>query len=628
MPPHRTAPTPPHRARARRGPLVSVLALSTVAATLAGCGSSPSTGASIDPARAVPASAVVYATADVRPEGSLKRDALAAGHTLSQEANPYLRLIQALQTPGSPPLDFKRDLSPWLGTQAGVFLTSLDGSAQLQTLLTQGLLGGSSSSAPTWPFGAHGLQGALVLDTRDAARARAFLSAQAAHAGAHNATYRGVAYQATSGGVALGIVEQLVVIGSDSGLRGVIDTTLGAPALAHASGYEKLLSAAPANPLAHVYAHPGTNPGSSTSASASASGAQGTSGTAGGASAAGGTSGAASRGTGAGKAQGLGALLALLAGGREVNLSLTPTATSVALDVDTVRPGSGSPGSGAPGSRASDAGLLGSPAGAKALGELPGDSWLALGLGDAGATLGQDVEGLSVLGSLGAPSTSEGSNPGPVSVNGLLEGFLKPLNALTSGAQAQHDFLSWMGSGGIFASGSGLLELKGGVVITSKNPALSRVAVAKLGALLRQSGGSVQSVSVPGTDAAITARVSGLPVVLYVADGKAANGQVKFVMGLGEASILAALNPSSVLASASSTHGASSALGEGIQPSLMVEFATLLGLLEGVGLSQDPTISKFVPLLHSVTTLAGGGKSLGGGVQRLHLVLGLQQSGG
>ena len=45
-----------------------------------------------------------------------------------------------------------------------------------------------------------------------------------------------------------------------------------------------------------------------------------------------------------------------------------------------------------------------------------------------------------------------------------------------------------MGSAGIFASGTGLLELKGGVVIASKNPALSRAAVAKLAARAAQVG--------------------------------------------------------------------------------------------------------------------------------------------
>ena len=60
---------------------------------------------------------------------------------------------------------------------------------------------------------------------------------------------------------------------------------------------------------------------------------------------------------------------------------------------------------------------------------------------------------------------------------------------------------------------------------------------------------------------------------------------------------------------------------------MIVEFAPLLTLLEGVGLSEDPSISHVLPYVRSLTTLVGGGKSLGGGIERFRLVAGLQQSG-
>jgi hypothetical protein len=165
------------------------------------------------------------------------------------------------------------------------------------------------------------------------------------------------------------------------------------------------------------------------------------------------------------------------------------------------------------------------------------------------------------------------------------------------------------------------------VVIESRNAAASHAAVSKLAAKLRQGGGSIQSVSIPGTDAAVAARLSGLPVVLDIANGRDASGNSKFVVGIGEASVEAALHPSSTLSSSASRATAAAALGEGIEPSAMVDFPTLLGLLEGVGLSEDPTIAPFVPYLRSLTTLAGGGKSLGGGIQRFRLAVGLQPSG-
>ena len=57
---------------------------------------------------------------------------------------------------------------------------------------------------------------------------------------------------------------------------------------------------------------------------------------------------------------------------------------------------------------------------------------------------------------------------------------------------------------------------------------------------------------------------------------------------------------------------------------MILDVPTLLSLLEGVGLTEAPSISKFIPYLRSVTTLAGAGHSLGNEVERFKLVLGLQ----
>jgi hypothetical protein len=599
---HDTSPRPSSTARARRA-LACVIVLATLAGLPAGCGSSHGSGTSADPAGAVPGSAPLYVGAIVRPDGTLKTASLAAGRSITHQANPYLNLVGLLQTPGSPPLAFGRDVAPWLGARAGIFLDSLGSVdqakiAQLLTLVQQRLLGGSSS-AGGFPFGVQGVQGAIVLDTRDVARARSFLDSQAARAGAHPLAYRGVAYQATAGGVAFGVVARFAVIGSETGLRSVIDTTSGGSPLVHTAGYATLLGSSPSGALAHIYAKPGTpraigrrSPGGS-------------------APGAGGAGGAAV----SGEPPGLARLLRALAGSREVNVSLVPGSSSVALDADSLASGPGT----TPG------GLISSLAeGSRALGELPGDSWLALGLGNVGATLGEDVQGLRSLISL-ASSTPEAPSSATLSVKGLLDSFLTPLLALGANtAEARRDFQDWMGSAGIFAGGSGLLELKGGVVITSKNATLSRAAVAKLGDMLRKTGATLTPTSIPGTEASVSAGLPGLPVALAIAAGRDASGQSKFVIGLGEASVTTALNPPRALSSAASYAAASSALGEGLKPSLILETPTLLSLLEGVGLTQDPSISKLVPYARSLSTISGGGKSLGAGVERFRLVLALQ----
>jgi hypothetical protein len=571
--------------------LTAALMPAVIASLLAGCGSSHSSGTVADPASAVPAAAPLYAGAIVRPGEPLKGAARSAGSALTHQADPYLKLLGALQTPGSGTLDYKTEVAPWLGEQAGIFLAAVDASAEarlgrLLSLLVQGQSGGSSGPS-AFPFAARGAQGAIVLDTSDVAKARSFLEAQARRAGSHAASYRGVSYLLTAGGTAFGIVDRFAVIGSESGLRGVVDTTLGAPSLERSAAYAKLLGSAPHGVLAHLYA----NSGSLLSATRGA------------------------------RANGLSAVLAPLTGAGPVNVSLIPSSSSFALDADALPPST-------PGAHG---GLFATSAeGAQAFGELPGDSWLGVGVGDAGATLPSVVGSVQALvsfvGSL-ASGSAEAQRSSGLSTGGLLKGLLLPLSALTSSSEAARSFHLWAGTAGLFASGNGLLELKGASVINSKSPALSRAAVAQLGAALRTSGASVQATSIAGTDAAVSAKVTGLPVVLDIANGRAANGQTKFVIGLGEASVTAVLSPSSALSGAASTAAAASTLGEGIQPSVLVDFPTLLTLLEGVGLNEDPTISALLPYLRSLTTLSGGGKPLGNGIERFRLVLGLRPGG-
>jgi Protein of unknown function (DUF3352) len=589
-----------------------VAALVALAATLAGCGSSPSTGTSADPASVVPASAPVYIGAVVRPDGSLRSDALTAGRKLSGQRNPYARLLGLLQTPGSPPLSYSRDVAPWLGPNAGLFFTSLGSPSALAGVLGQGLTGGS----PRWPF-SKGLlgaaKGAIVLDTSDLAAAEAFVANAAAHAHAHERSYRGVSYEATAGGDAFATVNRFVVLGTEAGVRGVIDTAHGGPSLKGEAAYAQLQSLAPAGALGHLYVNPATPSVSKRAAGAlgAAAGAQG--------------------------AQGAQALVSALSEGRPLNVSLVPSPGSIALDVDAGSP-AGAGGTGKTTAAQSGGLLAAAAAGSRALSELPGESWLASGFGNsAGATLGGGLRGIQTLLTLVSALSSSGAGAGvlapssqeALSVGGLLKGLLTPLSLLGANTpQARHDFRSWMGDAGVFASGPSVLELKGGVVIDSTDPRASRAAVAKLGAVLRRAGATTAPTRVPGTEAALEAKVAGLPLTLVIANGRSAGGQTKFVLGLGAPSIQAALDPSSTMASSSAYSAAKSTLGEGIAPSIIVEFPTLIGLLESVGLGEDPTISPLLPYLRAAGTLAGGGKSLGGGAQRLRLVLTLQPSAG
>lgn len=541
---------------------LAALAAAVLALSLAACGSGASSGTKADPATVVPARAPLFAAAVVRPTGSLSDAAKKAGKALTHRADPYLALVSLLQTPGSPALDYKRDVAPWLGPQAGAFVTSLRAAAPLVAILQQGLLGAGARPIP-FPFASGGAQGALVLDTSDAAKARAFLSRQAQRAGAHTTSFDGVAYQVDGAGVAFGLVRRFVVIGSESALHAVVEAAAGGSSLARTSGYSKLLAQAPSGVLAHVYSNPTEQPA------------------------------------------GAAGLISLLTGPRQANVSLVPSTNSLALDVDALPSGT-------------QAGLLTpSGEGARALSRLPGESWLAIGLPKPGKSLAGNVAALRALGALLVPSEQAPTAPGGVlEVGSLLGALTKPLDALAAGVG---DAQAWMGPVGIFATGTGLLEIRGAVVIDSTRPALSRAAVSQLAAKL---GGATRKLSIPGTDAAEGVRLNGLPLEMVIADGRSSSGQTELVLGLGEPSIGAALSPSSTLESSASHSAASSTLG--LQPSLIFEVPTLLGLLESLNLTESPSIAPVVPYLRSMTTLSGGGEDLPGGAQRFRLVLGLR----
>ena len=539
------------RPRSRSLRTALALALTGAAVAAGGCGSSSSTGSGGDPTSVIPASAPVYVGVTVRPGGSLHDNTVAAARRLTHLQDPFGRLIAALEQGSHPRVDYQRDIKPWLGGRVAAFFTSLSSAGKTQGggsgLVQRGLAAGSS-------FASGGSQGAIVAATTDPGAARSFLAKQSSARGAHTATYRGVKYQLLADGTAEGVVDSFLVAGSRSGFQSVVDTAQGGPPLTRAPAFQATSQTSP-DVLAQAYVNVNQ------------------------------------------------LLDSVAAGGRSsqslllarqffaalhlstVNLALTvPDSHSIALEART--PSSGAQASGA-------------QSGADVLAGLPGDSWLAAGVGNLGGTLSGLVNGLSNLGSLGG-----------VKVGGLVS----QLNH-QAGLNVQRDLLSWMGGAGVFVRGSSLLDLGVGVVIQSKDAARSKAAVAKLGRALRRGGDSVQPLTLPGTDAAIAVHGKSSPFTFDIVDGGG-----KFVIGLGNSAVNAALAPSSTLAGTSSYAAAKAALGDGIRPSLMVSFPSLLGLVEGVGAGSSAGVSAAKPYLQTLNMLIAGGQTAGS-VHRSRIVL-------
>jgi len=366
---------------------------------LAGCGSSGSTGApEPDPASVAPATAPLYVSAVVSPKGSLATDATSDARELTHLSNPFGSLLSTLEGEGKIRFSWS-EVKPWVGQRAGLVVTSIGGSRATVAALEKDVSSGLGT-AVKGTLGKSDIQAALILDAKDIANARSFVSTLGSHAGAHTSSYDGISYQVDSAGEAAATVGHFAVIGSETALKEVLATSAGGASLLHAPSYVKLTANVDPGSLANIYISPAALLGSI-------------------------------HAPGKESAQGLSALRQLIANSQALYLSLIPSSNSIALDIDTL-----------PGTHASGGGglLTSSAEGAQAMGELPAESWLAAGLGNVGVTLGSDVRAISGLASLlstlggSAASASEGASAGGFNVRGVLEGVLTPLQALSSGA--------------------------------------------------------------------------------------------------------------------------------------------------------------------------------------------------
>lgn len=562
----------------RRAALAATLAaLLGGGAALAGCGSSSSTGTTASPATVTPATAPLYIGAVVRPEGTLQANATAVGHALTGRTHPYEGLLQLLAGPTGHPPDYAKEVQPWLGPHGGVYLAAGAGLTHAEDLLgealhkifAEGFAGAEgavlgSSGLPAL-LGSGAVQGAVVLDATSVSGAQTFLEGQAHAAGAHTSSYRGVTYWVAPDGVAEGIVHRFAVIGTVAGLEGVVNTAAGGPSLAQAAGYAKLASTAEPQALASAYLDV------EALGHAAAAG---------------------------GGATGLLPLVERLLGspGQLYASLLYPSASSAAFDFDTLPPAAG----GTP--QAS-----GTTTGAQVLSGLPGSSWLAIGFGNFGHAI-SSTQGMSALTSL-----TSGLSLGGISFGAAFT----PLSSPT--LDVQRNLLSWAGPAGIYASGSSLLDLQAALVVTSTDPARERAGFAALEQAYRAAGGGVSPTSVSGAATAVTIKLPSFPLALTMA-----YGQGRFVIGIGASSVQEALSPASTLAGTPAYTAAASALGQGLHPSAIVEFHTLSGLLEALGLNQAQGISGFASAIAPLGTLTvGGGESLADGVRRSRLVVNL-----
>jgi Protein of unknown function (DUF3352) len=208
--------------------LITLAVLSTFAFAAAGCGSEDeaASGAS----ELVPAGALMYGEATLDPEGDQKEaiDSILAKFPGGGQAGEKLKeLIEKGLRESDAPISFKDDIEPWLGDEAGFFASTVGQSGE--------------------PSAAVAL---IATDDEDQA-AEALEKSAEGKITRHN--YKDVEYLTDGGGEAGAVFDGFLVLGTESGVKAVIDTSKGGKKLSDDEDYKNALEGASEDRLGLFY---------------------------------------------------------------------------------------------------------------------------------------------------------------------------------------------------------------------------------------------------------------------------------------------------------------------------------------------------------------------------------------
>jgi hypothetical protein len=209
------------------------------AALITGCsgGRGGDNDVDVGPATAVPPSAALYIDGTVKPTGQTQTDAKAALGKVLNTPDPggkIVSLIEGQAKADGHPFNYKQDVAPWLGEQAGIFFTDLTDNAQ---------------------------KGAAVIETTNPGAALAFarkVSGATATTPAPQ-TYNGASYQAVPDDptAVFGAVGDFLVTGDVEGFKAAVDADKG-DSLGDNSYFKDSLDQLPSDRLGTFYTVPKT----------------------------------------------------------------------------------------------------------------------------------------------------------------------------------------------------------------------------------------------------------------------------------------------------------------------------------------------------------------------------------
>lgn len=204
--------------------------LAVAACVLAGCGSSGDSGP--DPATLAPPDAPVFIDATVQPEGKLKSnlDSLAKNVAgIDDVGGLVLSELEKSAIASGEKLDFEKEVEPWLGEKAGIFLESYDGDN----------------------FHGYG----IALQTTDPGASEEFVEKQveANDKTAKDGSYEGVDFKVETDGTTVGVIgEFLAFAENERSFKQMIDAEKG-ESLAEEDSYSSAVSQASDGSLADVF---------------------------------------------------------------------------------------------------------------------------------------------------------------------------------------------------------------------------------------------------------------------------------------------------------------------------------------------------------------------------------------
>ena len=470
---------------------------------VAGCGDNneAASGAS----ELVPAGAVVYGEANIRPEGDQKQ---AIDSILSkfpgggQTGDKLTDLIEKGLRESDAPISFKQDIEPWLGDEAAFFASGVTDTGQLEA-------------------------SAGLIATEDEEKAKDALE-KSAEGKIQKHDYKDVEYLTDDSGEAGAVFDGFVVLGTEAGVKAAIDASKDGPTLSDDDAYKKATEDAASDRLGLFYVNSPE----------------------------------------------------FLKAARQSGTPLPdsfkkffeePIVATADADEDGVVFEAD-----VPAELAQSFAFFGEAS--DVLGDMPADSWLALGQKD----LGKLIE------------FYEDAFAAAAGGRDAIEGQFKA----ATGLDLRQDVLSWMGDFGIFVRGTSLANLDGALVVQTSDEAASKrflAAVARLARTQSDSGTEIQ----PRSDGFIV-RVADVPkpIHAFAQDGKV-------VFAYGDAAAKDAVSPGDKLGDSPDFTSAADSLGD-YSLSFYVLVKPILDLVESTSAGSEAGWQEAKPYLEPLSALVAG----------------------